>query len=544
MGDALEQGRQAYARRAWEDAYDLLHRSEAAQPLAADDLERLAFAAALTGRDDVALSVLERWFQAEADAHRCLRAARAAFWLGFRWLSLGEVGQAGGWLARAQRLVDREDGPCAERGYLMIPSIVRQMMAEDYEGARSTAQAALEIAEQLGDADLDAFVRQLEGRVCIRQGRVEEGLALLDEVMITAATGELSPLMRGLTYCSVIATCDQVFALARAREWTQTLARWCASEPQSVTFNGRCMVHRAHLLELVGQWSDAAEEARRACERLARTRDSGTLADGHYQQAEVMRLRGELERAEAEYRRAHELGREPQPGLSLLRLAQGERDAAAASIRRVLASTKLPLPRARFLPACVEILLACNHVAAAREAADELAAIADAFDTEILAAMAAHADGAVRLAEGDAAGSVEPLRHALGVWHQVGAPYIVARIRVLLARACASQGDHDGARMERDASRRVFEELDATSDLAGLDDDSKQPSRSAGEHGLTRRELEVLQCLARGETNRAIAKQLGISERTIDRHVSNLFGKLGVASRSAATAFAYEHGLV
>jgi DNA-binding CsgD family transcriptional regulator len=538
----LERGRESFARREWRDAHARLSRAEQSRSLEPDDLERLAFSAALAGRDPELLSALERLYQAHVDAGACAPAARAAFWLGFRLLALGEPARASGWLGRAQRALERVDGDCAERGYVMLPEVARRLATRDDAAAATAAADAAAIGERFGDRDLAALARSMQGRALLRHRRVEDGLALLDEAMVAVTSGELSPLVTGLIYCSVIAACQGVYALDRAREWTAALAEWCEGQPQMVTFAGQCLVHRAEILALGGEWPAAVEEARRARERLP-SADAGARADALYQQAEIHRLRGEHAAAADAYRQVSELGREPQPGLALLRLAQGRRDEAHGAIQRVLATTAVPLGRARFLPACVEISLAGAEVEAARDASRELEELARAFGTEVLGAMAEHARGAVRLAEGDARGAVEPLRHAFGVWQKVGAPYIAARMRVLLGHAYRALGDPEGARLEVDAARRVFESLGASPDLAALDVPARDTLRDKA-HGLSPRELQVLRLVAGGLTNKAIAAELGLSERTVDRHVSNIFLKIHVPSRAAATAFAYEHDLV
>lgn len=538
----LERGRAHHARQEWDDAFQALSRADRAAPLGSEDLELLARAAALTGRDDHLLGTLERLYQAYVDTGEGARAARQAFWLGFRLLSLGEPGRASGWLARGQRLVERAGRECAERGYLLLPLVARHLGAGDYDAAYDAASRAADIGERFGEADLVALGRSMQGRARMRQGQVEGGLALLDEAMVAATSGELSPLVTGLVYCSAIAVCQQVYALHRAREWTSALAEWCQEQPQLVTFAGTCLVHRAEVLQLGGEWGEAIEESRRACDRLPRG-DAEGLADASYQQAEIHRLRGELAAAEEAYRRASQLGREPQPGLALLRLAQGRRAEAVRAIRRVLGTTTASWKRAHFLPACVEILLAAGDLEEARGACRQLEEIAGEFGTEVLGAIAAHARGAVRLAEGDARGAVEPLRHAFQVWQRVGAPYIAARVRVLVGRACHSLADREGAELELDAARAVFAQLGATPDLVALDTPVEGGAPLRG-RGLSPRERQVLRLVARGKTNKAIARELGVSERTVDRHVSNIFTKVGVSSRAAATAFAYEHDLV
>jgi len=541
--DDLERGRSFYEEREWAEALASLSRAEERAPLAADDLERLAWSAALTGLDDVFLAALERLHQAYLETGSAARAARAAFWLGFRLFALGEPGRAGGWLGRAGRLIEGTDEPCAERGYLLLPSVYRNLGAGENAAARSQAAEAAGIGERCGDRDLVAVARNLQGRALVREGRIETGLALLDDAMLAVTSGELSPIVTGIVYCNAIATCQQIHALDRAREWAAALSRWCENQPQLVTFTGNCRVHRSEVVLLAGRWGEAFAQLTEVCGDPRSGTDAEVLGDAFYQRAEIHRLRGEFDDAQADYRRANEHGREPQPGLSLLRLAQGRSADAASSIRRVLSTTTATWQRAQLLPAFVEIALAIGAVDEARESCDELECIARDRGTAILGAIAAHARGAVHVVEGDHHGAIAPLRHALDTWHRIDAPYVTARIRVLLARACAALGDDDSAELELDAARRIFEHLGATPDLAGLESPDRRSARAAG-HDLSPRELEVLRLLARGLSNRAIAGTLGVSERTVHRHVSNIFAKTGVASRAAATAFAYDHQLV
>ena len=409
------------------------------------------------------------------------------------------------------------------------------------------------------DADLVAFARGLQGRALMRQGQIDAGLALLDEAMVAATSGELShPIVVGLIYCTAIASCQRVFAIGRAREWTSALAAWCDAQPQLVVFTGTCLVHRAEILQLGGAWPEAIDEARRASERAPLAHDVAGAAEAAYQRAEIHRLRGELNDAEEAYQRAGELGREPQPGLALLRLGQGRRAAAASAIRRVLGETADDLGRARLLPAGVEILLALGERDEARHACGELEAIAaraanqncrSAETTEILGALAAQARGMIQLVDGEPQAAVSSLRRAFQVWQQMAAPYPAARLRVLLADACCALGDDESSRLELRYAREVFVRLGATPDIARLDAPANGKRATAGagagaRSGLSPRELEVLRLLASGKTNKVIARQLFVSEKTVDRHVSNIFTKINVASRAAATAFAYEHQLI
>src|SRR5882724_2386426 len=429
MNVAKTQGRSAFERRAWGDAYEGLSRAGAEAPLEADDMERLAQAAALTGHDEASIEAFERLHQLRLDAGELSRAARAAFWLALRLFALGEAGRASGWLGRAQRLVESEGPDSLERGYLRLPHVFRFTAAGDYAAARATAAAAAEVGARDGDRDLQALARCFEGRALVRDGRLAEGLLLLDEVMLAVTSGELSPVVTGLVYCGVIAACQQSYALDRAREWTAALSGWCDGQPQLVAFAGACLIHRSEIMQLGGAWPEAVQVARQASLRLSGTRDM-EAGNAFYQEGELHRLRGELAEAEKAYALASERGRDPQPGLALLRLSQGRADVAAAATRRVLSATQSPLQRTRFLPAHVEILLAASELGEARQAADELCAIAEGFGMESLSALAQHASGAVLLAEGDARGAIEPLRRAQEAWQRIGAPYLGARVRL------------------------------------------------------------------------------------------------------------------
>jgi DNA-binding NarL/FixJ family response regulator len=541
MPDELQMGRESCRRRAWGDGYHSLSLADRATPLGVEDLELLAGAAYLSGQEAAFHSALDRAHHAHLHAGDRVGAARCAFWSGLNLLLRGDAAQATGWLARAQRLVVGHD--CVEHGYLLLPRAEQRLGEGNDADAHAAAARAAEIGDRFRDADLVACARHVQGRVLIHQGQVQAGLVLLDEAMLAVVKGELSPIMTGLVYCSVIDACQEIHAVDHAREWTAALARWCAQQPQMVAFRSTCLAHRAEIMQLNGAWAEAMAEAHRACERFSQGLERNPPAAAFYRRAELHRLRGELAAADDDYRTASRLGREPQPGLALLRLAQGRTDAASAAIRRVVSATTDPLQRAKLLPAHVEIMLVVGDLGEARSACRDLEEIAARFGTEVLRALAAQARGAVAVAERDAPAALAALRHAFELWQRVEAPYEAARVRVLTAVACRSLGDDEAGNLELGAARAVLERLGAAQDLARVDS-LRERSRSRSRPPLTRRELQVLRLVASGKTNKAIAAELALSERTIDRHVSNIFRKLKVPSRAAATAHAYDRNLL
>jgi ATP/maltotriose-dependent transcriptional regulator MalT len=539
---ALMQGREAARRLEWLDAYTALSLADNSSPLAAQDLELLATAALLLGHVEDGLRALQRAHQWHAEGGDPRRAARCAFWLTFHLGARGDVAQASGWFGRASRLLEHEQ-ECAEHGYLLISVAFHQLVAGDYAAGRTAAAQAAAIGGRTGDGDLVAFARYLQGRALVHQGEMDEGLALVDEAMVAVVAGELSPIVAGAVYCGVIETCQVLSELRRASEWTAALTAWCGTQPDMVTFTGQCLVHRAELLHLHGAWPQAVEEAKRALERFAHGADEFASGDAYYQQAEAYRVLGEFAAAEDAYQQASRWGREPQPGLALLRLAQAKTDVAAAAIGRAVAETTDRLRRVKLLPAQVEIMLATGEVQAARDAADELIQMAGAYRTPALRAMANHARGAVLLADGDARAALVALRGAWQLWRELQAPYEAVRVRVLVGLACRQLGDREAAAMEFDAARTVFAQLGAGPDLARVEALARSGAASNAQ-GLTERELQVLRLLATGTTNHVIAGELSVTVKTVDRHVSNIFTKLGVASRAAATAYAYQHRLL
>lgn len=536
----LRRGRAAFERHAWGEALDALAAADRERALGAIDLERLGTAAYLAGDDDASTGAFTRAHQAHAEAGDAARAARCAFWIAFGQLEHRDHAQAGGWLARAQRLLDDAGLDCVERGYLLVPQAVHAATAGEFATAHDIFARAAATGQRFGDADLVTLARHGQGRALINLGQARQGIALLDEVMVGVTAGETTPVIAGLVYCSVLSACHECFDFGRAREWTAALTRWCATQADLVPYRGQCLIHRAEVLQLEGSWPDALDEARRARELLTRPAEQAAAGAAWYRIAELHRLRGEFAEAEAAYREASRLSGRPRPGLALLRLAQGEAAAAYTTIRRLVDEIRDRRARPWVLAACVEIAIAARRVPEARAAAEELERLARASGAPVLTALSAGAMGAVCLAEDQPRAALPALREAWSAWEAMDAPYEAARVRALIGRACRAIGDEESAALEFDAARVVFERLHAVPDLARLD----ALSRAADDAGpLTPRESQVLSLVAQGKTNRAIAAELHIAEKTVARHVSNIFTKLDVTSRAAATAYAYEHGL-
>ena len=542
-GASTAAARGAFERRSWAECYDRMAAADRHKPLVAEDLERFAIAAYLTGRDEESTALWARAHKEFLDGNAIERAVRCAFWVGFALLNRGESARGGGWIARARRQLESAAiDECAEAGLLLVAAAMGEIESGNASDALDHFRQAVEIGASFEDTDVIALARHGCGRARIRLGDVEDGVALLDEAMAAVEAGEVSPIFAGLIYCSVIEACQEISDLRRAHEWTAALSDWCDSQPDLVPYRGQCLVRRAELMQLHGAWSDAMEEASLAGARLSAPPGHPAAGSAFYRQAELHRLRGDFDRAEEAYRETGRWSRRPRPGLALLRLAQGRVDPAAAMIRRLCREAQGTAGRAAVLPAFVEIMIEAGDLEAARSGARELRSIGDEVQAPLAVAVAAQTEGAVLLAGGSCEAALEQLRAAWSLWTELEAPYEAARSRVLIGQACRALGDDDGAEVELDAARRAFESIGAAPDaeraraLAG--------QAAADPHPLTARELEVLRLVASGTTNRDIGGRLFISERTVERHVSNIFQKLRVSSRAAATAHAYRHGLI
>lgn len=564
----LAAGREAYAERRWPDAVGQYTAAEHDAELPAADLEQLATSVILTGRGSEGVDILARAhlkYLADGDYSA---AARCAAWTGLNLILLGERARSTGWFARARRIVEDLPEPCPVEGLLSAPAGLAALYRGDGPAATEAFTRAADLGRQRGDADTTALGILGLGQTKVMLGQFDDGLALLDEAMVAVTVGEISPVPAGIIYCAVIATCHLAFDLHRAHEWTLALDRWCDAQQNLVFFSGQCQMHRAELYRLHGAWAEAMDTAR-AAQELAFRGDRMATYGGFYEQGEIHRLRGDFDAAEAAYLQAQETGFPPQPGLALLRLAQGRPDQAQTLLRRAMDGAA-PDYRRRMLAARVEIELAAGDARAARAAMEELASLCASIDMPMLHALAEQSEASVLFHEGHPEAALVLARRAWSRWLSLDAPFEAASCRALLASLCAALGDEESARLERAAARAVFSELGAAPALSALPTLSgperpalghpvpvapdartaPQPTagndagHAAGPGPLTARETDVIQLVSAGLSNRDIAAELFISEKTVARHLSNIFTKLGLTSRAAATAYAYRHGLV
>lgn len=538
----LQKGLEAFRLRSWKEAYTHLSSADEINSLAPDDLELLARAAYLCGKESECIETWIRAYKEFQGRRKTKEAAGSAFWTGLILSNLGDFAQSSGWFARARRLVGESREECLEQGLLQIPEALGHLRSGELKKAYDCFERAGQAARKFNNPDLLALSYLGRGQAMIHQDKISEGTKLLDEAMVAVISDEASPIIAGIIYCAVIDTCQKIFDLRRAQEWTEALTRWCRSQTDLIPYRGQCMVRRAEVKQLHGEWEDASTEIEEACKIAGDSTPSAT-GEALYLQAELYRLQGNFSKAEQTYSQANKQGRSPHPGLACLRLAQGQVDKALKAIRREERERQSSIARSKILPACVDIMLAASEVEAARSASEEIAEIAIKFQSPFLRAIAVRSEGKLLMAEDEDRDALTKLRESWSLFNGIEAVYESARTRVLMGVACQNIGDRDSAKMEFDAAKWTFENLGAKHDLKKVNA-FLQDSPSGNTHGLTTRELEILRSLATGKTNKAIAEDLFISERTVDRHVSNILSKLNVPSRAAATAFAYEHDLI
>ncbi len=539
--DQLAAARVALSRCDWQAAYDATSAVEATEiDLAgeADRLELLAEAAWWLGRLDECIAAREGAYVRYDELGERRRAGLCAVWLYEHYCFKARPAIAGGWLRRARHTL--EDAPdSVEYGALRLREAEAAHGRGELQASADAAREVVELGRRLRSPDLEAEALQTLGRVLIDAGDPTEGLATLDEAMLFAVEGRLRPYSTGKVYCSLISACEALGDLRRAAEWSEATTAWAEQHPLAV-FPGLCRVHLASSLRSRGEWEKAEEQAVRACAELA-TLNVTNAAAGYAEIGEIRRRIGDLDGAEDAFREAEQLNGQPQPGLALLRLAQGNVDAAVAIITRALDDiTWDRLGRARLLPARAQVAIAATDLPGAAAALDELESIATEYASPALTAAALSTRGRVQLASNDRSACVT-LRHAAECWQELGVPHEVATARMLQGAACARAGDHDGAAASFVTARALFEQLGATLDLLNLRDITSPILELPA--GLTAREAEVLRLVAAGLTNKQIAAELSLSEKTVARHLSNIFTKTNVSTRSAATAFAFQHDI-
>jgi len=539
VDQALADARLAYRNREWAAAYDALSELAEADQLGPEDTELLATASYMLGNVPDMLDAQDRAYRGYIDGKHPLPAARVAFWIAAGLASRGKFDEASGWIERGTRLLEPVSEPCVELGYSLLPTALRHMLSGEMEEMESVSSEAANIGREFQDPDLLALAAQTQARALLHLGKSVEAFRILDEVMLLVLADECAPMVTGLVYCAVLEGCYESHEVRRATQWTESLSEWCGTQPDLVAFTDQCLAHRSEILRLKGAWSDALLEAHRSHKSHAR---GFAAAQAHYQEAEIYRMQGQFDRAEESYEGAALRGGSAQPGLARLRLAQGNEDAAVASIRRALMEADDLLTRVAILPGYIEVMVSTGHLEDAGRGVGELSEIAKQTGVDMHQAWAASGAGAWRTASGLPEEAAPLLRQAIRGWEKLGLPYDLARARLELGRALAAMGDVDAAGLQFRAARDAFNELGAEPDSRNVEKLLSAAGRDQP-FGLTRRELEVLGLLASGATNRAIAEKLVLSERTIDRHVSNIFAKLGVNNRSAATALAIRSGL-
>jgi DNA-binding CsgD family transcriptional regulator len=545
--DDLQRARTAFERRDWAAAYDRLtavdqqtDQAPGGSGLGPDELLALATAAFLLGDTDACIRALQRGYRLRIDAGEVLGAVRFAFWLALVLNVRGEVAIGSGWAARAERLLADHPGDVVERGYLRIHDFFRHLDQGDFAGALAVGDDIVAVARRHADADLLAQGLVCKGRLLMYAGRVPEGLALLDEAMVGVAAGELSPIFAGNVYCAMIEACQEVLDFARASAWTTALTRWCDSQPGLVPFTGQCAVHRGQILRLHAAYPEALAEFTDAYRRYAASGSMAAAGLALGERGDVLRIRGDFAAAEASYDEAAGYGYEPQPGRALLMAARGRVPGAVAAVRRLLAETPDPVHRSRLLAGAVEVLLAGDAPDQAEAAAGELSTIANGFGCAGLRASAAYCLALVAIEGGDPDRALPQARLAVQLWSELRAPYEAARAKVLMARAVRLLGEEDSATADLTAACRTFAELGAVP--------ARQHAEKLAGHGaaggLTGRELDVLRLVAIGNSNAEIAQRLVLSDKTVARHLTNIFTKLDVPSRTAAVAYARDHDLL
>jgi ATP/maltotriose-dependent transcriptional regulator MalT len=537
----LEEVRAALASHDWQQAYDLAAAVSVGDQsvLEAERLDLLADAAWWLGRLDDCTRGRESAYRRYDDLRDTRRCGQSAVWLYEHHAFMGHAAIAAAWRRRARRALE-DDDDCEAHGALLLREAEVAHGQGRLDEALDLAERVVELARRLRSFDLEAEALQTAGRVLIDKGQRDEGLARLDEAMLFAVEGRLRPYSTGKVYCSMIGACEDVGDFDRAAEWTEATQRWAAEHPFAI-FPGICRVHHAIVLKRRGSLLEAEREAARACAELEHSRPV-TSAAAWIEVGDICRRLGELERAEAAFAKAQEINASPCSALALLRLAQGRIDTASTMIKGCVERVSAPLARVNLLPAYVQVAVAAGDLDGAAAAVRELSDLLDRFDSPGGRATLAMAHGRVLLARCDPQGARVVLQDALALWQRLSVPYEAATTGTLLGQALRELGDPEAAAAAFRSAAVLFDQLGAR-----IDDEvpgQTPPGTRQRPAGLTDREVEVLQLVAAGLTNQEIAATLLLSVKTISRHLSNIFTKINVTSRAAATAYAFEHGLV
>ena len=527
------------ARHEWAEAFQAASDALVNSPeLEADRADLEADAAWWLGRLDDCIEARERAYRLYEELGDSRRAGQCAIWLYEHNAFKAAPAMAGAWLRRARRAL-ADDPECVEHGALQLREAEAAHGGGDLDAAYTLATEVVALGRMLRSADLEAEALQTLGRILIDRGEIAEGFGHLDEAMLFAVEGRLRPYSTGKVYCSLISACEEVGDFDRSAEWTETSMKWASRHPFAI-FPGICRIHRAVVLKRRGSLAEAEREAERACEELLGSHMANSAA-AYAEVGDIRRRLGQLDRAEEAFARAQELCGQPCGGLALLRLAQGRVEVARSIISGCVRAVRNPLGRSGVLPMYVHIAIAAGDLAEARTALEELDGIAATFPTPTLRATVASTRGRLELAEGDTVAAAATLQDALERWAALDVPYELATVHTLLGQALRLSGDADDAAEAFAAATRLFDQLGARLDAEQV---SGGPARPALPAGLTEREVEVLRLIAAGLTNAEIAAALYLSTKTVSRHLSNIFTKIGVTSRAGATAFAFEHQLV
>lgn len=462
LDESLEAGREAMARYAWREAYDLMREADLARPLEPEDLELLGEAAWWVGRMDQCIDYHERAYGAYLNAENPKRAGFMALLLVRHYFMKSAPSIAVGWFSHAERLL-ADEPDCVEHGYLAQMRVIMLEEMNENEQALDQAELSLEIGMRFGDRTLQGYALLDKGRVLVKLGKVKEGLQYLDEATVAAVSGEIKPIVAGMIYCRAIGSCAELSDYRRAGEFTEAARRWCDRLSMAGGFPGMCRVHRAEIIRLRGDWAEAEREAKVAVDELGGYLPA-IAAEALYEIGEIKFRMGDFPAAEEAFTQAHELLREPQPGLALMRLEQGKVATALNQINAALSAAPQSLQRAKLLPSLVRIAIASGDKEAARSAAEELEKIAEDYGTAVLGAYAAYARGQVQLADGESVAAVQSLRRSLQAWREADAPYEAAAVRIPMAEAFRAMGDEDSAIMELRSAKATFDRLGAVTD--------------------------------------------------------------------------------